>query len=103
MSWLDMLGYVTTALRSDAEASMQDLLRTVASRRSRATIVQSAPNASHSSVELVEATHYAVEGQLRTRRLALLNRYKGYDFKPSARLAPWMVRHCGWLLHGPQA
>ena len=39
MSWLDTLGYVTTALRSDTEASMQDLLRTVTSRRSRATIV----------------------------------------------------------------
>ena len=98
MSWLDMLGHVTTALRSDAEASMQDLLRTVASRRTRATIVQSAPKASHSSVGLVEATHYAVEGQLRTMRVALLSHDKGYDFKPSARLVAWMVRHCGWIL-----
>ena len=85
-------------VRSDAEPAIGDVVKEAVSRREEKTELQLSPKRSKGALGAAEATNFAVESQLRTRRLGLLARYPSEKVSGENRLVAWMVRHCGWLL-----
>ena len=85
-------------VRSDAEPAIGDVVKEAVSRGEEKTELQLSPKRSKGALGAAEATNFAVESQLRTRRLGLLARYPSEKVSGENRLVAWMVRHCGWLL-----
>ena len=66
-------------------------------RRRRRTIVEFCPNGSHQSNGVLENEHVHLEGLLRTMRSDLMEK-TGVNVNVKSLLAPWLARHCAWIL-----
>eukprot|EP00971_Amphidinium_carterae_P348914 6490741-Amphidinium_carterae.1 len=97
LSFLDQLGYSSLVLRCDPEPACVDLARTIKERRSQETVLERSPRGSKGSLGVAEATHYSIESQIRTMRLAVEIRYP-IEVTPGHVLAPWLVKHAAFLL-----
>ena len=95
----------TGARRSATGASARGICRSIAISRRRTREKRGKDRASAFTAEVkgspggvAEASNFAVESQLRTKRLGLLARLPLETVSGENRLVALMVRHCGWLL-----
>lgn len=98
LKWLEGTGWHKVITKADQENALDDVARTVAARREKATEIKLTPKGSKGSLGLAESTHFMVQGRIRTMLIVLRGHYEGEEVSPQHRPMPWLVRHVGWLL-----
>ena len=96
--WLESTGYARMKVQSDAEQSIEQLLKAVKSICTADLIVQRAPVQSHQSQDHVERAVRLVENQYRALLFDVQERTK-LEIDPISAASAWILRHSVWLLN----
>ncbi len=91
------IGHHSLISQADPDGAMGAFIKRVCELRSTPALVRAAPKGSKGTQGVVEATHWSVEGLLRTMIIVHHSR-TGDWLKPGDRLLDWMARHIGWVL-----
>ena len=84
-------------IQVDAEPSIRDLARRVASRRKAKTILRVTPVGSKQSLAYAESSHKSLEGIARTLKSQLESECN-VTVLAESEVTPWMVRHAGFII-----
>ena len=96
--WLESTSYARMKVQSDAEQSIEHLLKAVKSICTADLIVQRAPVKSHQSQGHVERAVRVVENQYRALLFDVQERTR-VEIDPTSAALAWMLRHSFWLLN----
>ena len=96
--WLESTGYARMKVQSDAEQSIEHLLKAVKSICTADLIVQRAPVKSHQSQGHVERAVRLVENQYRALLFDVQERTR-VEIDPISAASAWILRHSVWLLN----
>ena len=99
--WLACTGYARMKVQSDAEQSIEHLLKAVKSICMADLIVQRAPVKSHQSQGHVERALRLVENQYRALLFDVKERTR-VEIDPISAASARILRHSVWLLNGYQ-
>ena len=96
--WLEATGWARMKVQSDAEQSIEHLLKAVKSICTADLIMQRAPVKSHQSQGHVERAVRMVENQYRALLFDVQGRTR-VEFDPISAASAWILRHSVWLLN----
>ena len=98
LNWIAQLGFPKAEIKCDQEPSTVELMNTLVARcKSTQLVPKASPKGSKGSLGRGERGHLSVQGQLRTLRSMVQDKYK-ITIDSKHILMPWLCRHSSWII-----